>query len=189
MPTSVDLRPLHADPDRGQLSAFMADVKAGAFGKDSTKLRGLEKDWPISISRDQILSLEGDFDRHFTLYCPREYERDALYLFTPDLMALLIDNVAVYDAEIVDDWLFFYSSKPFSPRDEAQWRRMLGIVDVVGAKAFSRAERYTDSRTSETGPRPNVAPAGKRLSARGRLLPTVIIVGGTVLIGILIGFL
>ncbi|WP_437583867.1 hypothetical protein ACSAGD_01085 [Paramicrobacterium sp. CJ85] len=313
MPASVDLRPLQVDPHRGQLAAFMADVKAGVFGKDSTKLRGLEKEWstfiggfilfgviglfivvpkmfepdadpmftavsaivifaallcgaaiggwfyvrpnlnrwkerfalaefafangwrfepatsrlrypglifpnfagnaedrttasgdrsfdignytfierttkvflrhqwhyiairlernlphmvldsrgnnpvvgsnlPMTVARDQVLSLEGDFDRYFTLYCPREYERDALYVFTPDLMALLIDNVAVYDAEIVDDWLFFYSTTPFEPRDEAQWRRMLSIVDVVGAKALSRTERYTDSRTAATGP-------------------------------------
>ena len=40
-------------------------------------------------TRTQVLSLEGDFDRYFTLYCPKEYERDALYVFTPDLMALL----------------------------------------------------------------------------------------------------
>lgn len=39
-----------------------------------------------------MLSLEGDFDRYFTLYCPGDYERDALYVFTPDLLALLIDE-------------------------------------------------------------------------------------------------
>ena len=58
-------------------------------------------DLPISFARDQKLSLEGDFDRYFTLYCPKEYERDALYVFTPDLMALLIDNTAQFDVEIV----------------------------------------------------------------------------------------
>lgn len=38
---------------------------------------------PTVFSKDQVLSLEGGFDTHFTLYCPREYERDALYVFTP----------------------------------------------------------------------------------------------------------
>ena len=38
------------------------------------------------------------------------YERDALYLFTPDIMARFIDNAAVLDVEIVDDWLFLYGT-------------------------------------------------------------------------------
>ncbi|MDQ1114153.1 hypothetical protein QE406_000162 [Microbacterium testaceum] len=33
----------------------------------------------------QRLSLEGDFDEHFDLYCPEGYEADALYLFTPPM--------------------------------------------------------------------------------------------------------
>ena len=61
---------------------------------------------PSQFSKDQILSLEGDFSEYFTLYCPREYERDALYVFTPDLMALLIDQTSTFDVEIVDDWMF-----------------------------------------------------------------------------------
>ncbi|GAA1220365.1 hypothetical protein GCM10009655_19930 [Rhodoglobus aureus] len=37
---------------------------------------------PKSFARDQVLKLEGDFNEHFTLYSPRHYERDALYVFT-----------------------------------------------------------------------------------------------------------
>ncbi|MEO7546479.1 MAG: hypothetical protein ABIT21_09370 [Terrimesophilobacter sp.] len=58
---------------------------------------------PQNFSRNQVLSLEGDFDKHFTLYCPKEYEHDALYVFTPDLMTRLIDHAAGYDVELVDD--------------------------------------------------------------------------------------
>src|SRR5690606_32829643 len=47
---------------------------------------------PMPIAGGQTLSLEGDFDSHVTLHCPQGYERDALYVFTPDLMALLIDT-------------------------------------------------------------------------------------------------
>ena len=52
---------------------------------------------PTALSRDQILKLEGDFDRHFTLYCPQQYETDALYIFTPDLMALFIDEATRWE--------------------------------------------------------------------------------------------
>jgi hypothetical protein len=68
---------------------------------------------PASLDRNQVLHLEGDFDRYFTLYCPTQYEQDALYIFTPDLMALLIDEAAPFDVELVDDWMFVYASHPF----------------------------------------------------------------------------
>ena len=31
---------------------------------------------PSQFSKDQILTLEGNFSEYFTLYCRREYERD-----------------------------------------------------------------------------------------------------------------
>ncbi len=72
--------------------------------------------------RGQHLSLEGDFDRYFRLYCPTGYERDALYLFTPDVMARFIDSAATLEVEIVDDWLFLYSSTELSTLDRpARW--------------------------------------------------------------------
>lgn len=117
---------------------------------------------PMAFARDQRLSLEGDFDRHFTLYCPREYERDALTVFTPDLMALLIDQAAPFDVEIVDAWMFVYSPKPFDMADPALHRRILHIVDTVGAKALRQTTRYRDERIGDPAV-DIVAPAGARL--------------------------
>ncbi len=119
---------------------------------------------PTSFRRDQRLSLEGDFDKHFTLYCPREYERDALYVFTPDLMALLIDESATFDVEIVDDWMFVYSAQTFRLDDAATVSRLFRIIDTVGAKALRQTDRYADERIGD----PNVnlvAPQGKRLKS------------------------
>jgi hypothetical protein len=137
-----------------QLPNMVLDSKAnnGLFG--GTNL-------PSVFSRDQVLSLEGDFDRHFTLYCPREYETDALYVFTPDLMALLIDNAAPFDVEIVDDWMFVYSAKPFDPTSRAHYERLFAIVRTVGAKTVSQTDRYHDDRV-ERGV-DVVAPQGRRL--------------------------
>lgn len=127
---------------------------------------------PSTFARDQTLSLEGDFDRHFTLYCPREYETDALYVFTPDLMALLIDESGAFDVEIVDDWMFFYSPSWFAAREPAVWRRFLRLVDLVGEKTAGRAARYRDERLVPAGTPPlaafaatggRVAPSGRRL--------------------------
>lgn len=101
---------------------------------------------PVSFGRDQRLSLEGNFDEFFTLYCPREYETDALYVFTPDLMALLIDEAANRDVEIVDDWMLVYSKSRLDFANPHELVKLFGIVDTVGQKTRSRSVRYADDR-------------------------------------------
>jgi hypothetical protein len=109
----------------------------------------------------QRLSLEGDFDDHFALYCPAEYERDALYLFTPDVMARLIDRVHGFDVEIIDDWLFFVSSRDVVTLDPSAWQ---GLYDAVGALSdkIGRWERWRDDRLSSV---PRVAASADAVAA------------------------
>jgi hypothetical protein len=128
--------------------------------KENNTLFG--SDLPITLNRDQILSLEGDFDKHFTLYCPQEYEEDALYVFTPDLMALLIDDAGSYDVEIVDDWMFIYSPHRFSPLSVPGYQRLFNIVQTVGSKTVSQTENYHDDRVGSAAAN-IVAPEGQRL--------------------------
>jgi hypothetical protein len=155
---------------------------------------------PLAFGRDQILSLEGDFDKYFTLYCPREYERDALYVFTPDLMALLIDNAATLDVEIVDDWLFVYSMRPFGLEEPGGLEPLFGVIDTIGAKTLSQTDRYRDDRAAErdstdatrtdssspwandrganvTAAPGDVAPEGRRLGRRTPLVTILAFVG------------
>ncbi|MFF2631353.1 hypothetical protein ACFVR6_00570 [Microbacterium sp. NPDC058021] len=100
---------------------------------------------PLTFDKDQRLGLEGDFDRYFALYCPAGYERDALYLFTPDVMARFIDNAAALDVEIVDDWLFLYSKRELSTTDPATWAWLFGAVAAVLGK-LDQWERWRDDR-------------------------------------------
>lgn len=100
---------------------------------------------PASFRKDQRLSLEGDFDRYFTLYCPAGYERDALYLFTPDIMARFVDNAAQLDVEIVDDWLFLYTQRRVSTLDPATWAWLFGTVRALITKLDQWA-RWRDER-------------------------------------------
>jgi hypothetical protein len=128
--------------------------------KENNTLFG--SDLPITFKRDQILSLEGDFDKHFTLYCPKEYEQDALYVFTPDLMALLIDDAGSFDVEIVDDWMFIYSPHAFAPLDAQNYARLFNIVQSVGTKTVSQTANYHDDRIGSATAN-IVAPQGQRL--------------------------
>ena len=132
-------------------------------------------DLPVSLARNQKLSLEGDFDKYFTLYCPQEYERDALYVFTPDLMALLIDNTAQFDVEIVDDWMFVYSNTALNLVDPATMNHLFRIIDTVGAKTLGQTERYSDDRIASAGAN-MVAPQGRRLRQGVPIAGVVVIV-------------
>lgn len=115
---------------------------------------------PASFSKKQRLGLEGDFDKHFALYCPVGYEQDALYLFTPDVMARFIDNAAHLDVEIVDDWLFLYTQRKVSTLDAATWAWLFGAVDAVTAK-LDQWGRWRDERliTTHTASASGTAPA------------------------------
>ncbi len=140
---------------------------------------------PASFATSQRLGLEGDFDQHFTLYCPAGYERDALYLFTPDIMARFIDQAAVLDVEIVDDWMFLYTRSLVSTLDSARWAWLFSVVGALSDK-FAQWERWRDDRLAAPpaavpvtdasataaapvpllSPPPGVAPQGRRLRRR-----------------------
>ncbi len=110
------------------------------------------------------LSLEGDFDRHFTLYVPPGYERDALELFTPDVMACLIDHGKNWDIEIVEDQLIVVSSRVGARADRSEVTALLHFADLFGAEIGHQAATYSDPRAQR--PRTQVAAGGRRLLRR-----------------------
>ena len=115
--------------------------------RNNMSIFGMElSNLPVMFKKDQVLKLEGDFNNYFTLYAPKQYERDALYILTPDLMALLIDNTAPYDVEAVDDTLFVYSPRAFNLTDRATMERVFAIITTVGDKTIDRTDYYADER-------------------------------------------
>jgi hypothetical protein len=138
---------------------------------------------PSRFDKEQILSLEGDFNEYFTLYCPKEYERDALYVFTPDLMALLIDEAAPFDVEIVDDWMFVYSSSAFPSAQPAVYQRLFRIIETVGAKTLTQTDRYQDDRAAAPFAANIVAPQGARLKRNVSVGAILLIIGGVIVWG------
>jgi hypothetical protein len=143
-----------------------------ASRRNARRSRGI----PLVIDRKQVLSLEGDFDKHFTLFAPRQYERDALYVFSPDLMALMIDEASFFEVEIVDDWIFFYSPKPFDLTSRRTLRRLVRIARIVGAKTFRQTDRYWDDRTGMPFVANEVGAPGRRLRTRVSVLAVIGIV-------------
>ncbi|MWJ18186.1 hypothetical protein DOU17_04490 [Clavibacter michiganensis subsp. michiganensis] len=99
----------------------------------------------VDVARSQRLELEGDFDRHAALYCPDGYERDALYLFTPDVMAVLVDRVRGFDVEIRGDRLLLRSPADIVTLDPDRWHDVIDATAALMAKV-DRWERWRDDR-------------------------------------------
>jgi hypothetical protein len=83
-----------------------------------------------------------------------------LQIFTPDVMALLIDHGAAWDVEIVDDNLFVYSRRTLSAKRPGDIQRLLQFADLAVPKLGGRIERA----------RPIAVMTGEGRSL-GRLLP------------------
>lgn len=148
--------------------AVKLDVPLPHIVLDATGNNGLfGSNLPQLFDKDQRLSLEGDFDRFFSLYCPAGYERDALYLFTPDIMARFIDNAAALDVEIVDDWLFLYAKRDFSTLDPATWAWLFSVVGALLGKLAQWA-RWRDERlAAETASISDAAALGTGVGSAG----------------------
>ena len=124
------------------LSARVPNIVLLGRGLGMLKLAG------VGLGTKQRLSLEGDFDRTFTLYCPEGYERDALEIFTPNLMQRLIDTTGGCDVELVDDWMFIYSFPGRYRSAEA-----LAAVEQATALVHQTVQRQTSRYTDERSPR------------------------------------
>ncbi|KAM9865326.1 hypothetical protein ACIFOC_01857 [Leucobacter aridicollis] len=126
----------------------------------------------------QRVSLEGDFDRYFTVYVPEGYERDALELLTPDVMACLIDHGRRWDIEVIDDTLQLASTRLRAASDRRETTALLYFAELIGEELGHQAKTYSDPRASR--PRMQVAPQGRRLRRRSGVWSGVLIGVGVV---------
>jgi hypothetical protein len=131
---------------------------------DSRKNNFLGSNLPDTFSRGQTLSLEGDFNNYFTLYAPKEYERDALYVFTPDVMAAVVDAGQAYDMEVVDDNLMLYMPGLVALNSEIKLKMLLGIVEKIGSELRDQSHYYADERVGDRAMN-IVAEPGRRLKS------------------------
>lgn len=125
----------------------------------------------------QRLSLEGDFNRYFDTYCPRGYERDALYLLTPDVMAAFIDGARDFDIEIIGNRLILRSRSDVVTTDPAVWQAIASAVSALAGRTL----QWRKWRDEHAGPDIADAKLAREAAKRGRLrgVPSI----GAILIG------
>lgn len=125
---------------------------------------------PVTFDRSQTISLEGDFDRFYTLYAPGGYDVDVRYLFTPDVMQLLMRESDDVDMEILDDHIYVYFSD-YDMGSLAFWQRVERLHSLLGNKLVRQSDHYTDDKTVDG----SVAPQGQRLKTSVPIVSIVII--------------
>lgn len=64
------------------------------------------------------LSLEGNFDKYFTVYIPEGYEIETLEVLTPDIMQKLITNSSIFSFEFNSNKLFICAGKLITTKSE-----------------------------------------------------------------------
>lgn len=99
----------------------------------------------------QRIGLEGDFDKHFSLYCLPNEQIEALSIITPDVMQTLIDANKPQDIEIVDNYLYFMCAH--DRRDAAGLPPLLVSVDALAEQIAHKAKtiRYAQTNSVPTG--------------------------------------
>ena len=146
-----------------QVPHFILDSKANNLTIGGSNL-------PADLSRDNILNLEGDFNNYFTLYAPKGYETDALYIFTPNLMQLLIESNksgSQYDMEAVGDSFYIYYHNHLDLASPASWNQLLRVAEELRPTLDRQTRNYTDETIGDRSLN-EIAPAGQRATRPSR---------------------
>ena len=153
---------------------FLAGIVSGRYGAAKTQVtsafvaiplarsmpsivlvnarQGALSEAQIGMGSRQMLSLEGDFDRAFTLYCPLGHAPQALAVFTPTLVQLFLDAAPKADVEIVDEWMFVYfRSDGFTPLEGLE--RVERVVWQVHNTIVTRAAPVVAEASEASGSR------------------------------------
>ncbi len=115
------------------------------------------------------LDLEGEFAKTFRLLVPKGYQQDALYIFTPDLMARVLDLGSGAEIELVSDRLYVYL--PSGTRfDRAEtMAAAITLAEEFHRRFAARTELYRDDDAGDIAARAGVSVGlrGQRLGGRG----------------------
>ncbi|WP_157001855.1 hypothetical protein [Agromyces laixinhei] len=145
---------------------------------DATSNGRISGDLPVGFERAQRMSLEGDFDRWFRVYSPETYGTEALYVLTPDVMAVLIDAAHRYDVEIVDDTLVFFIPRAADFSEAETWEAAHAILATVVPRIIANSRRYFDERVpGQEVPRLLAKISAKRANPRVRWIEPRAIIG------------
>lgn len=104
---------------------------------------------PFTLNSNNILSLEGDFNKYFTVFEPNGYSRDTLYIFTPNVMQSFVDNLSGYDIEIFNNELYIYSVETFELEDNVKILEIITKMLVCYEALQNQSANYSDDKATD----------------------------------------
>lgn len=112
--------------------------------KRDGSLRGFEFD------QSQRLELEGDFNKYFTVFGPKEYEIEVLQVLNPSVMSKLVELDEPFDIEIIGTSLYLYNSGLHTKTKTIQ--AIFGALEAISAstqsvqRSFSMPEQIGNNK-------------------------------------------
>lgn len=103
-----------------------------------------------NLRAGEDIPLPAEFEKRFTLSAPREYEIEALQIFTPDILARILENDVHYDVEIVDQEIIVFREKRIDNlRDlERELASALSLYNLLAPRLNSFQFTHIGDRTS-----------------------------------------
>lgn len=89
-----------------------------------------------SIKAGEVVPLPSEFEKQFSLSAPRKYEIEALAIFTPDVLARLLDNEFAHDVEFIDHKVLIFTDGLMNTFEklEQEFNRVLELEDLLDEK-------------------------------------------------------
>lgn len=84
----------------------------------------------------EAIPLSGEFEKEFFLSAPKEYEIEALEIFTPDLLADLLDKDFAHDVEFVNQEVLIFTEGHINDFEEldGKFNQVLELEDLLDEK-------------------------------------------------------
>lgn len=88
------------------------------------------------VSTGEKIPLPSEFEKKFTLSAPRKYETEALEIFTPDILAKLLDNGFPHDVEFVNQEVLIFANGQINKFEqlEKEFNKALELEDLFDEK-------------------------------------------------------
>lgn len=89
-----------------------------------------------SVSVGEKIPLSGEFEKNFSLSAPKEYEIEALEIFTPDILVGLLDGGFTHDIEFVNQEMLVFTEEQIDNSEELiqKFNQALELEDLLDEK-------------------------------------------------------
>ena len=140
--------------------------------KKNNLFMGLGQNHASQYKGSQKLQFEGDFNSTFDVFVPEGYERDALYIMTPDVMHVLVEYGAEFDIELVDNTLIMFKQQSADITDPSTLETLVNKAARIAREFRDQTTMYSDERVASSAVN-FVATPGQRLKKK---LPVYVII-------------